>query len=199
MNAPTLVTLLRLALIPPMVFCASMDLLWARILAGGIFCLAAFTDWLDGYLARRLKKTTAFGTFLDPFADKLLVVSALVMLIARYDDLYFTLPALLVISREIIISGLREWMAIVRKKQSLLTSRLGKWKTFLQLVAIVLLLLATPNARQDGLSQILLQAGYWVFYAATILTLVSMIRYLSIIYPYFFVQSEGTEPPSNKN
>jgi CDP-diacylglycerol--glycerol-3-phosphate 3-phosphatidyltransferase len=111
--------------------------------------LASLTDWLDGYLARRLNQSTSFGAFLDPVADKLMVVIAIVLLVTS-DTAWFTVPALVVVGREILVSALREWMAEIGKRTSVAVSWLGKVKTFLQMVAIILLLAWNPESVDSG-------------------------------------------------
>ena len=111
MNLPNIITLARILLVPVFV----VIYLWpgdgTYLIAATLFALAAATDWLDGYLARRLNQTTPFGAFLDPVADKLIVVSALTVLLAQHSTVWLTLPGLIIIGREIMISALREWMA----------------------------------------------------------------------------------------
>jgi CDP-diacylglycerol--glycerol-3-phosphate 3-phosphatidyltransferase/cardiolipin synthase len=133
--------------------------------------VAAITDWFDGYLARRLNQTSAFGAFLDPVADKLMVAAALIVLV----DLERTAPviALVIIGREIAISALREWMAKAGKSGSVAVSFLGKLKTALQMIAISLLLYWQPLA---GIPVPLI--GHVLINLAALLTLVSMFYYL---------------------
>ena len=192
MTVPTLLTLVRIALIPLMVtIVLASEAFWASALASAVFVIAAVTDALDGYLARRLKQTTSFGAFLDPVADKLLVVTALVVLVYRYNSLWLTVPALVVIGREVVISALREWMAEVRKSHSVLSNLLGKWKTFLQLTAIALLLGGTTSEQQlagnhpfvQQLSQWVIWLGYPILYLAVLLTILSMLNYLKSAWP----------------
>ena len=146
-------------------------------LAAGLFALASMTDWLDGYLARRWNQSTPFGAFLDPVADKLMVVVALALLIERYDTLILTLPALVIIGREIVISALREWMAEMGKRGLVAVSWIGKLKTTLQMVAL-LILLALPPTHEIAL------LGVVVLYVAAALTLWSMIQYLKAAWPH---------------
>ena len=111
MNLPNIITIVRILLIPVFVVIFLMANSWSYLAAATLFALAAATDWLDGYLARKLNQTTPFGAFIDPVADKLIVVSALVILIAHHNSIWLTLPSLVIIGREIVISALREWMA----------------------------------------------------------------------------------------
>lgn len=198
MNLPTLVTFLRVALIPFIIVFALYDSTWFRIVAASIFCLAALTDWLDGYLARKLEQTTAFGAFLDPLADKLLVVSILIILTTRYDSLWLTLPVIVITAREIIISGLREWMSRKQRLQSVLTNALGKRKTFLQLIAIILLLLGSTADPNHYFAFTIAQIGYVALYLALALTLWSMFRYLMLGYSDFIGHIEKSQPTEKK-
>jgi CDP-diacylglycerol--glycerol-3-phosphate 3-phosphatidyltransferase/cardiolipin synthase len=143
----------------------------ANMLAAFFFGVAALTDWLDGYLARALGQTSAFGAFLDPVADKLMVAAALIVLV----DIGRVAPliALIIIGREITISALREWMAKAGKSASVAVSLVGKLKTAAQMIAIVLLLYATPFA---GLP--IARIGTLLIWVAALLTLVSMAYYL---------------------
>lgn len=192
MSVPTLLTLTRIALIPLLVaITLASEAFWASALASAVFVIAAITDALDGYLARRLKQATLFGAFLDPVADKLLVIAALVVLVYRYNSLWLTVPALVIISREVIVSALREWMAETRKSHSVLSNLLGKWKTFLQLTAIALLLGGTTPEQQlashhpfvQQLSQWVIWLGYPILYLAVVLTILSMLNYLKSAWP----------------
>ena len=146
---------------------------WSIFAAGVLFALAALTDWLDGYLARRLNQTTPFGAFLDPVADKLIVVSALIVLVTYHHTAWLTIPSLIIVGREIVISALREWMAEMNDSVAVAVSYLGKVKTTLQMVAITLLLIA-PVDTQSATTTI----GYVLLYLASIMTLWSMSQYL---------------------
>ncbi|MFA5630803.1 MAG: CDP-diacylglycerol--glycerol-3-phosphate 3-phosphatidyltransferase [Porticoccaceae bacterium] len=177
-NLPNLLTFLRILLIPLLVLVYYLPIEGRYLLAAAIFALAAVTDWFDGYLARKLDQTTAFGAFLDPVADKLIVAVALVILVQSRPELLVVLPTMIIIGREILISALREWMAEMGRRTSVAVSMLGKVKTTLQMIAIMLLLLADPS--QGGLFNTL---GILMLYAAAILTLWSMILYLSAAWP----------------
>lgn len=177
MNIPNILTLARIAFIPLLVVLFYLPFSWSMPVAAGLFGLAAVTDWLDGYLARRWNQSTPFGAFLDPVADKLMVVVALALLIERYETLVLTLPALVIIGREIVISALREWMAEMGKRGMVAVSWVGKLKTTLQMVSL-LLLLALPPEHEFAL------LGVVVLYAAAILTLWSMIQYLKAAWPH---------------
>lgn len=172
-NLPNLLTLLRIFLIPVLGLVFLLPSPLANWLAVGIFGLAGITDWLDGYLARRLGQTSAFGAFLDPVADKLIVAVALVALLTFNPNPWFAVPSAVIIGREIAVSALREWMASVGLRASVAVNMLGKVKTTAQIVAILLLLLG-----QD-LAGIPLQAlGLALLYVAAALTLYSGLVYL---------------------
>ena len=140
--------------------------------AASIFLLAAVTDWLDGYLARKLKQTSAFGAFLDPVADKLMVAAALILLLqlGRVD----AIVALVIIGREIAISALREWMAGDGKQKNVAVAFIGKIKTASQMIAILFLLYHDPIGTFDIRS-----IGTWLIYVAAVLTVVSMVYYIA--------------------
>ncbi|MBN1684238.1 MAG: CDP-diacylglycerol--glycerol-3-phosphate 3-phosphatidyltransferase [Gammaproteobacteria bacterium] len=173
MNLPMLMTFLRILLIPVLVIIFYIPYAWTHIIAAIIFSLASITDWLDGYLARKLNQTSDFGAFLDPVADKLMVASALVLLVKGPHFPYIAIPAIVIISREIAISALREWMAEVGKRASVAVSYMGKIKTTTQFLAIISLLACNPF--QFGPLKIV---GYILLYFAALLTLWSMVMYL---------------------
>lgn len=177
-NLPNLLTWLRIVFIPLMAGVFYLPDGWltpfeANLLAAAFFGVAALTDWLDGYLARLLGQTSAFGAFLDPVADKLMVAAALIVLVDI--DRVAPLIALIIIGREITISALREWMAKAGKAASVAVSFVGKLKTTAQMVAIVLLLYFDPVA---GLPVALV--GEILIWIAAVLTLVSMAYYLAM-------------------
>ncbi len=174
LNIPNTLTLLRILLIPVLVVVFYLPFENHLLVAAAIFAVAAITDWLDGYLARRLQQTSPFGAFLDPVADKLMVAIALVLLVERHDTLLFTLAACVIIGREIVISALREWMAELGERTSVAVSYIGKVKTAFQMVAITGLLAIDPATNEGWL----LALCYLVLYIAAILTLWSMFIYL---------------------
>ena len=180
-NLPNSLTLLRIALIPLLVIVFYLPWQWSYLASAAIFGLAAITDWLDGYLARKLGQETNFGAFMDPVADKLIVAVALVILLERHSTLVFAIPTMVIIGREIVISALREWMAELGKRASVAVSYIGKVKTTLQMIAIIALLLFNPAMFPlfNVLAQVLL-------YAAAVLTLWSMVIYLRAAWPELF-------------
>jgi len=182
-NIPTTLTWLRIVLIPVFVGVYYLPDAWLapagkNWLAMSIFAVAAITDWLDGWLARRLGLTSAFGAFLDPVADKLMVAAALILLVALgRADAYL---AIIIIGREIAISALREWMAELGAGKSVAVAFAGKLKTVAQMTAIIALLLYEPLI--PGVSTPLL--GTIALWIAVILTLWSMVHYLRKAAPY---------------
>ncbi|NRA41822.1 MAG: CDP-diacylglycerol--glycerol-3-phosphate 3-phosphatidyltransferase [Pseudomonadales bacterium] len=177
MNIPNALTLIRIVLIPVFVLFFYLPLSWSHWAAALVFWLAGFTDMLDGYFARKLNQTTPFGAFLDPVADKLMVVISLSLLIEQMASLLFTIPAIVIIGREIIISALREWMAELGARDTVAVSNVGKAKTMLQMFAIWLFIML------PGLPSWLMLIAYIIFYIAAALTLWSMINYLKAAWP----------------
>ena len=176
---PTLLTLTRIAAIPLIagLFYLPIDNALRNLLATVRFVVFALTDWLDGYLARKLNQTSAFGAFLDPVADKFLVCASLLVLVhlGRVD----VLVSLIIIGREIAISALREWMAQIGAKRSVAVHMLGKLKTTMQMVAIPFLL-------YDGILFGVIDTAAWGFvliWIAGILTVWSMVYYLQKAWP----------------
>lgn len=186
-NVPNTLTLLRILLIPVFVAAFYLPLRWAHVLAAALFGLAALTDWLDGYLARRLDQTSTLGAFLDPVADKLMVAVALVLLVQRHPTVWLALPAAIIIGREITISALREWMAEIGERRRVAVSSVGKLKTVAQMVALLCLLFREPIL---GLPT--WRIGFGLLYVAAVLTLWSMTVYLRAAYPRL------TDEPANR-
>ena len=174
---PNLLTLMRLVLIPVFIVVFYLPVPGAHSIAAVIFALACFTDWLDGYLARKLKQMSPFGAFLDPVADKLLVSTSLLLLVGAKDIHYITIPAIVIVGREIVISALREWMSEIGKRTSVTVSYIGKVKTFLQMLALFLLLAFNPSQSWWGV------VGFILLYVSAILTIWSMVIYLAIAWP----------------
>jgi CDP-diacylglycerol--glycerol-3-phosphate 3-phosphatidyltransferase len=151
---------------------------WARPAAGLLFGLAGITDYFDGYLARRLGLTSAFGAFLDPVADKLIVSTALVLLLQADPQITLALVAAIIIGREITVSALREWMSQIGARAHVAVSIFGKWKTTLQIIGISFMLYREPL-----LTLPIYRIGEWLVYGAAALTLWSMIDYLRAAWP----------------
>lgn len=187
LNLPILLTLVRIASIPLLVIFFYLPVSWSHLAATLIFAAAGVTDWLDGYLARYLEQSTRLGAFLDPVADKLMVSTALILVVAEPTFRYvstssvlvsiptfiLTVPTAIIVAREIIVSALRELMAELGKRASVAVSSLGKIKTTFQMIALLLLLYC------DSTSNIwLVMCGYVTLYVAVILTIWSMCIYL---------------------
>ena len=177
-NLPNILTSLRILLIPILVAAFYLVPYESRyLLAAFIFTVASLTDWLDGYLARKLGQQTPFGAFLDPVADKLIVAVALVLLVQIHASPWLALPASVIVGREIVVSALREWMARYSEKRSVAVSLLGKIKTVAQMVAIILLLGLGPK------DDLFVLFGFGLLYFSAFLTLWSMYEYLKIAWP----------------
>lgn len=174
-NIPNILTGFRILLIPFFVVCYYLPVNWAAPVAAFIFFLAAITDILDGYLARKLDQSTPFGAFLDPVADKIMVAVSLVMIVDHYALIWITIPAMIMICREIIISALREWMAELGERASVAVSSLGKIKTMSQMGALFLLIWQHSIEME--------WVGFTLLYIATVLTLWSMVIYLKAAWP----------------
>ncbi|SCC72303.1 CDP-diacylglycerol--glycerol-3-phosphate 3-phosphatidyltransferase [Acinetobacter albensis] len=185
LNIPNILTLARIGLIPvflavaywpPAMGMAEHDTDMTRhVILTAIFVVAAVTDWFDGYLARTLNQTSAFGRFLDPVADKLMVAAALIVLVQWQPSISMAFAAIVIISREITVSALREWMAELGARTNVAVSTVGKYKTAFQMIAISVFLLNW---------QPLDTLAYLLLYTAVILTLWSMFIYLKAAWPY---------------
>ena len=178
LNTPTILTLGRVAVIPVVLGLFYVDWPPARHVAALLFMAAAFTDWLDGYLARRWNQTSGFGAFLDPVADKLLVAVALVMLLRDDPRSVMGVLVAVIIGREITISALREWLAELGQRGRVAVSMLGKLKTVFQMTAISMMLWQTPLGPIP-----LYDIGYLLLFLASALTIWSMIVYLKAAWP----------------
>jgi CDP-diacylglycerol--glycerol-3-phosphate 3-phosphatidyltransferase len=166
----------RILMIPLMVVCFYWLGESGRVWAALLFAAAAVTDWFDGYLARKLDQSTALGAFLDPVADKLIVSVALVLLVEHFAHPWLTIPAMIIVGREIVISALREWMAELGKRANVAVSQMGKIKTALQMISITVLLGAAEGSLLETL-------GIYALYGAALLTLWSMLIYLRAAWP----------------
>ncbi len=170
LNIPTYLTLFRVALIPLFIVAFYLPIQYSAEITTLIFFIASITDWFDGFLARKLNQTTRLGAFLDPVADKVLVAIALVSVVEYYHTWWITIPAGIMIAREIIISALREWMAELGERASVAVSVWGKVKTTAQMLALGgLLWRQAPWMEYTAFS---------LLYIAAILTIWSMLQYL---------------------
>jgi CDP-diacylglycerol--glycerol-3-phosphate 3-phosphatidyltransferase len=180
MTPATVLTLLRIALVPVLVVFFYLPFHWSGLACVVVFVSAAVTDWADGFLARRMGQMSRFGAFLDPVADKIMVATALVLLVQRQESYQalFAISAAIIIGREITISALREWMAEVGGRALLRVSWVGKVKTGFQMTAIGFLLY------HDNMGWIpTALVGEWLLYTSAALTLWSMWSYLQAAWP----------------
>ncbi|HEX3844771.1 MAG TPA: CDP-diacylglycerol--glycerol-3-phosphate 3-phosphatidyltransferase [Steroidobacteraceae bacterium] len=177
-NLPNTLTWLRIAAIPLIVLLFFMPYPWSDPAAGLLFAAAGITDSLDGYFARRLGQTSRLGAFLDPVADKLVVVVALVLLVSKDTRALIVLTAVVIIGREITISALREWMAEIGARRKVAVSQLGKMKTVLQIVGLSMMLYRAPI-----LGIAIYRVGVALTEIAAAATLVSMVAYLRAAWP----------------
>ena len=173
MNLPNFLTFFRISLIPLLVLAYYSSVIHSQYIAASIFILASITDFFDGFLARKLAQETKVGAFLDPVADKLIVVVALVLLVQRYSYNILTICAAIIICREILISALREWMSEIGKRAKVAVSSIGKAKTFMQMFSIIVLL-----SQKAALDNNIVILGLSMLYVSVILTLWSMLLYL---------------------
>ena len=189
LTTPIILTLIRIGLIPVLVVFFYIPYSWSNLASVIVFVLAAITDWLDGYIARKTGQLTSFGAFLDPVADKLMVATALVLLIQQNPKVVFALASAIIIGREIAVSALREWMAELGESGLVSVSIVGKLKTIFQMVAISLLLY-----REDIAVIPISFIGELLLYLAAGLTLWSMWVYLHAAWP---VMSKHGKPGSS--
>lgn len=186
MNPANLATCSRIVLIPVVIVLYFADFQYAHLAAASVFGLASLTDWLDGYLARKLNLTSEFGAFFDPVADKLLIAGVLIMLASVY-PLILT-ATIIIIAREILVSALREWMATIGKRATVAVAFSGKLKTTVQMIAIIAMLLAS-----DDLPFWILQIGYAGTYLAAGLSLWSMGLYFQKAWDVLFPGSNSAD------
>lgn len=186
-NWPNILTLVRILLIPLLVIFFYLPFDWAHLAAAIIFAIASLTDWLDGYLARYLEQSTKIGAFLDPVADKLMVSIVLVLIVAEPTFQYVsfpseiisvpvflvTIPAAVIVARELVVSALREWMAELGKRTSVAVSSLGKVKTAVQMLALTIMLFCNSST-----PTLIVFSGVVFLYIAAVLTIWSMCIYL---------------------
>lgn len=192
-NIPNLLTLFRLLLIPVFAILFYLPHKWSYLASALVFALASLTDWLDGYLARKLNQSSAFGAFLDPVADKVMVAVVLVLMIERYATPLFAFAAAVIVARELLISALREWMAELGQRAKVAVSMIGKVKTVFQMLAILILLAVIPEHNHP-----MKLVGFICLYAAVTLTLWSAFIYLRAAWPLLkdgLFSQGGNKPP----
>lgn len=176
---PNLLTLIRVILIPIVVLMFLLPWEWGRHVAALLFGVASFTDWLDGYLARKWAQTSRFGAFLDPVADKLLVAASLVLIVSDQPHAWLIILAVIIIGREIMVSALREWMAELNLRAKIAVSTLGKYKTATQMLAIGFLLW------RDSVWHLPVNILGWILLSvAGVLTVLSLWNYLKATWIY---------------
>ena len=183
LNLPNALTWFRIVAIPLVVVVFYLPVDWARPAAGLLFALAGITDYFDGYLARRLNQTSRFGAFLDPVADKLIVSTALVLLVQADPRVPLAVVAGIIIGREITVSALREWMSEIGARSRVAVTLFGKWKTTLQIIGIGLMLYHDPIFGLD-----VYQVGIALLFVAAALTVWSMLDYLRAAWPVILRQ-----------
>ncbi|MBB1472251.1 MULTISPECIES: CDP-diacylglycerol--glycerol-3-phosphate 3-phosphatidyltransferase [unclassified Luteimonas] len=188
LTIPTWLTLLRIVLIPVMVLMFYLPWQWSNFLTAAIFGFAAITDWLDGWIARRYNQYSAFGAFLDPVADKLMVATALFLIVQGHPTPWMAFWAAVIVGREIAVSALREWMAELGQSATVKVATIGKIKTVVQMVALLALLYAVtpdknPPRPQAWLGEPIFHIGDWMLAVAALLTLWSGFEYLRAAWP----------------
>jgi CDP-diacylglycerol--glycerol-3-phosphate 3-phosphatidyltransferase len=197
-NLPTWLTLFRVALLPVMVAVFYLPFPGHNITAAIVFVLAAFTDWLDGYLARRMNLTSAFGAFLDPVADKLMVAVTLFLLVESHrggwPGVLMAVTAAVIVGREISVSALREWMAEIGMRATVKVALIGKLKTVMQMIALVVLIVQHEKAAE---ALRLYHIGEGLLVIAGVLTIWSGLYYLRAAWPILSADAAGR--PSNGN
>ena len=188
LNLPNSITLLRIALLPLFIVLFYWPAPWGRPVAALVFSLAGLTDWLDGYLARRLGQTSSFGAFLDPVADKLMVAVALVLVVQTDARWWVALSAAVIIGREIAVSALREWLAGTTAREHIRVNWLGKLKTTVQIIALILVVFLQPLF---GLP--VYEIGLAGLVGAALLTMWSMWIYLHAAWPWLMSDDQGPQ------
>ena len=194
LTLPTALTLLRILLIPVLVLVFYLPHGWTNFASAFVFALAAVTDWLDGWIARRYDMHSAFGAFLDPVADKLMVATALFLIVQGHPTTWMALWAAVIVGREIAVSALREWMAELGQRARVAVANVGKVKTIAQMVALLCLLYSISPAKaapMPWMGDIVFRIGDWLLAIAAVLTLWSGYEYLRAAWP---VLRDGRHP-----
>lgn len=187
LTVPTILTLLRILMIPVLVLVFYLPYQWTNFASAGVFALAALTDWLDGWIARRYHQYSAFGAFLDPVADKLMVAVALFLIVQGHPTPWMALWAAVIVGREIAVSALREWMAEIGQRATVKVATIGKIKTIAQMLALLCLLYSVtpevPKRAPAWMGEPIFHVGDWLLAIAALLTLWSGIAYLRAAWP----------------
>ena len=189
---PNIITFARIILVPVFVIIFYLPHQWSYIWAAALFAVAGATDWFDGYLARRMNQETKLGAFLDPVADKLMVVTAIVLLVEVHANPWLAIPSLVIVGREVAVSALREWMAEIGERANVSVSSIGKVKTTVQIISIAILLAHKPDFADP-----VVVIGYVLFYVATALTLWSMLMYVKAALPFLISADDPVEKDEN--
>jgi CDP-diacylglycerol--glycerol-3-phosphate 3-phosphatidyltransferase len=187
LTVPTLLTLLRIALIPVLAVVFYLPYGWTNFATAAIFIAASLTDWLDGWIARRYSQYSDFGAFLDPVADKLMVSTALFLIVQGHPTAWMALWAAVIVGREIAVSALREWMAELGQRAKVKVATIGKVKTVVQMIALIFLLYQAPLF---GLP--IFTIGEWLLAGAALLTLWSGFAYLRAAWPSLKADAENS-------
>jgi CDP-diacylglycerol--glycerol-3-phosphate 3-phosphatidyltransferase len=187
LTIPTMLTLLRIVMIPVLAVVFYLPYGWTNFASAAVFALAALTDWLDGWIARRFGQYSAFGAFLDPVADKLMVATALFLIVQGHPTAWMALWAAVIVGREIAVSALREWMAELGQRARVAVATVGKIKTIAQMVALLCLLYAInpgkPPHPMPWMGNFVFHVGDWLLAIAALLTLWSGYEYLRAAWP----------------
>ncbi len=186
LNLAIILTLFRIAAIPAVVICFYSPIPNARPIAAILFGIAAVTDFIDGWVARKFNQTSRFGEFLDPVADKLMVAIVLVMLVQAQSGWFEDIIAMIIIGREITISALREWMATIGERANVKVSTAGKVKTTLQMFGIAFMVYRNPMFGIDVYA-----VGFVLLVLAAVMTIWSMIIYLKAAWPFISSDQGG--------
>jgi len=202
LTIPTWLTLLRILLIPVLVIVFYLPYSWTNFAAVLVFSFAAITDWLDGWIARRYNQFSAFGAFLDPVADKLMVAVALFLIVQGHPTPWMAFWAAVIVGREIAVSALREWMAGMGQRAKVKVAPMGKFKTILQMVALGCLLYSVtpPSAPQTHIwmGDVVFLIGDWLLAVAAVLTLWSGAQYLHAAWPTLREDEQAAVDSSRK-
>lgn len=187
LTVPTMLTLARIVMIPVLVLVFYLPYGWTNFASAAVFALAAITDWLDGWIARRYHQYSAFGAFLDPVADKLMVAVALFLIVQGHPTPWMAFWAAVIVGREIAVSALREWMAELGQRATVKVATIGKIKTIVQMVALLCLLYSVtpdhPPRDMPWMGEPIFKIGDWLLAAAALLTLWSGVHYLIAAWP----------------
>ncbi len=177
---PNMLSCMRIALIPVILSVSSLEFKYSGYIASCLFLTASLTDFLDGYIARKLESTSRIGAILDLVADKLLITSCLIWLITLFESSLILFPILIIISRELILSSLREYFSNEVKKETLQVNKFGKIKTTLQMIAVAVLFLATELS-----NFFIVYAGVILLWSAAFFSLFSMYVYVKNYFSFF--------------